>query len=172
MNHYESIPVGKENAISRSQLSIIWGVRERRVREIIKELREKDNGDDFVIISTAHSAGYYRSSDRDEIAKFKSETTRRGKNTFRPLRKVNRILGVHDHQSSMTNPLKIARLEANLKGAEVVDVLKKLDSRFDKSLLSKIENGVCAPTPAQLEIISRLYDKPIDELVGIYIATQ
>lgn len=169
MNHYESIPIGKENAISKYELSKLWGVDQRYVRTIIQRLRQHDNGDDYVIISTAHAAGYYRSNNRNEIAMFKRETTKRGKNTFRPLRKVNRILGVDEQQISFTNNLKIARMEARLKGDEVIRELRKLDKRFDKSLLSKIENGLCMPTPEQLQIMSKLYQKSIEELIGLSI---
>lgn len=99
MNYYESIPIGKENAISREELCELCGKSARSVRRTIENLRSKDNGDDFVIVSTAHRAGYFRSSNRDEIRSFKGEVTRRGKHTFRPLRKANRILGVHNNQS-------------------------------------------------------------------------
>ena len=69
----------------------------------------------------------------------------------------------------MTNSLKMARLDANLKGSDVIKELKKLDRRFDKSLLSKIENGLCLPTPDQVRVLTKLYNKPINDLIGIYI---
>lgn len=169
MNHYESIPIGKENAISKHELCRLWQKDERQVRRIVEQLRKHDNGDDYVIVSTAHRAGYYRTDNRSQIKAFKNEVTRRGKHTFRPLRKVNRILGVDEQQISFTNNLKIARMEARLKGDEVIRELRKLDKRFDKSLLSKIENGLCMPTPEQLQIMSKLYQKTIEELTGLSI---
>lgn len=169
MNYYESIPIGKENAILREELCDLWGKSARSVRRIIEKLRKQDNGDDFVIVSTAHQAGYFRSDNRDDITAFKAEVTRRGKHTFRPLSKANRILGVHNNQSSITNQLKMARHEANITADDVVSELKKLDQRFDASLLSKIENGLCLPTIEQLEAISKMYNRSMDELIGIYI---
>lgn len=172
MNHYESIPIGKEKAISRYQLCKMWQSNERQVRRIIEQMRKQDNGDDYVIVSTAQSAGYFRTNDRDEIRSFKEEVTRRGKHTFRPLRKVNRILGIHEHQVSSVNQLKMVRLEAKIKAEEVTLELKKIDPRFDGSLLSKIENGLCMPTPQQLQAMSRLYDRPFDDLIGVYLQTE
>ena len=172
MNHYESIPIGKENAILRETLCVLWGKKPRSVRRIIEQLRSQDNGDDYVIVSTAHSAGYYRSNERDDIRAFKEEVTRRGKHTFRPLRKVNRILGIHEQQVSTVNQLKMVRLESKIKAEEVTLELKKIDPRFDGSLLSKIENGLCMPTPQQLQAMSRLYDRPFDDLIGVYLQTE
>ena len=169
MNYYESIPIGKENAVLRSQLGVLWNMDERQVRFTIAKLRSEDNGDDFVIISTANKAGYYRSDDRSVISNFKQEVSRRARHTFIPLKKVNRILNIHQNQASMTNSLKMARLDANLKGSDVIKELKKLDRRFDKSLLSKIENGLCLPTPDQVRVLTKLYNKPINDLIGIYI---
>jgi len=167
--YYESIPIGKENAISKLELCELWGMDERNVRATVTKLRQQDNGDDLVIVSTCKQAGYYRTNDRDEIRNFKEEVSNRGKHTFRPLRKVNRILGVHDNQISFTNKLKMARNESGLKGDDVIKELKKLDHRFDKSLLSKIENGVCMPTPTQLSILSKLYGMSIEDMMGISI---
>lgn len=166
INYYESIPIGKENAISKNDLCKMWNMNVRSVREKIKKLRCQDNGDDLVIVSTSKQSGYYRTDDRNEIKQFKAETSRRAKHTFRPLKKVNRILGVDEDQVSFTNNLKIARIDSGFKGADIVNMLKELDSRFDKSLLSKIENGVCMPTPDQLAVLSQAYCKPIHELIG------
>jgi len=169
MDYYESIPIGRQNAVSRLELSILWNVSDRWVRRIIKDLRASDNGDDFVIVSTSHQSGYYRSNERDDIILFKEEVSKRAKHTFIPLRKVNRILGVHEEQASFTNNLKMARMEAKLKGDDVIPYFKKIDPRFDKSLLSKIENGLCMPNPNQLVIMSKLYNKTIEELIGFSI---
>lgn len=169
MNYYETIPIGKNNPILRNQLCILWNMCDRQVRNKVAKLRSQDNGDDFVIVSTSDNAGYYRSDDRLDINKFKQQTLKRGKKTFLPLKKVNRILGTHENQSSISNALRIARIESNLKGSEVIQELRKLDKRFDKSLLSKLENGLCLPTSSQAEALSKLYNKPISDLIGIYI---
>ena len=165
-SYYESIPIGRENAISKYDLMKRWNMNERQVRRLITKLRCKDNGDDMVIVSTSKHSGYYRTNDRHEIKQFKLEMSNRAKHTFRPLRKATRILGVNEDQVSFNNNLKIARLNAGLKSVDVVELLKQLDHRFDKSLLSKIENGVCMPTQDQLSVLSTTYGKPIHELIG------
>ena len=169
MNYYESIPLGKENAISKFALAQLWNTSVREARRKVMLLRMEDNGDDFVIVSTSKSAGYYRSDNRDDIRSFKEEMSNRAKHTFRPIRKASRILGVDEQQYSFTNNLKMCRLEARLWGDTVVLELRKLDPRFDKSILSRIENGLCMPTPIQLQVLSRLYHKSIEELVGVTI---
>lgn len=172
MNHYESIPIGKSNPILRTQLCVLWNMSDRQVREKIAHLRSNDNGDDFVIVSTSNNAGYYRSDDRKDIDAFKQQTLKRGKKTFLPLKKVNRILGTHENQSSINNVLKMARIEAQLSTDEVVKELCKVDVRFDKSLLSRIENGLCLPTLKQIAVLTTLYNQPINDLIGIYTQSE
>lgn len=167
MNHYETIPIGKENAISKVDLCELWNMNERKVRRTVEKLRRTDNGDDFVIVSTSKRAGYYRSADRQDIKKFKKEMTNRAKHTFRPIQKANRILGVDEEQYSFTNNLKMMRIESRLWVTTVVEELKKVDPRFDRSMLSRIENGLCMPTPLQLQAFSRLYHRSIEEMVGV-----
>ena len=50
--YYYDIPTTKESARSRKTLSVIWGVSDRTVMNIIQKLRMMDNGDDMIIIST------------------------------------------------------------------------------------------------------------------------
>lgn len=168
INYYESIPIGKDNPILRAELCILWKMSDRQVRNTVAKLRSQDNGDDFVIVSTSDNAGYYRSDDRLDINKFKQQTLKRGKRTFLPLKKVNRILNIHQNQTSINNVLKMARIEAQLTTDEVVKELCKVDVRFDKSLLSRIENGLCLPTLNQIAVLTTLYNQPINDLIGIY----
>ena len=93
IDYYSEIPIGKENAVSRYRLAANWHVSERRVRKIIQELRAADFGDEYVIVSSSHGRGYYRTDNLEEIEKFKREVVNRAKHTFLPLKKVNRILG-------------------------------------------------------------------------------
>ena len=62
----------------------------------------------------------------------------------------------------------MARIEAQLTTDEVVKELCKVDIRFDKSLLSRIENGLCLPTLNQIAVLTTLYNQPINDLIGIY----
>ncbi len=90
--YYDSIPVGSENAISRSELCRLWGMRDRNVRALIAQLRGWDNGDDMAIVSSSHGKGYYRTKDQTELEDFRREMEDRARNTFAPLKKVRRLL--------------------------------------------------------------------------------
>ena len=169
---YDSIPIGKENAISKERLQTLWGLtNERAVRKTIAELRKIDNGDNFIIASTSGCKGFYKTDDPEEILKYKKETLNRAKHTFAPLGKVNRILLENDKQLEFAAPnrLKEAREAAGYKANEVVPLIRKYDPSFDKSMMSKIENDKCLPTALQLSVMANLYKKPIAELTGVEI---
>ena len=91
-NFYNDIPIGKENAITKKALQVKWRMTASAVRRTIQELRAADFGDNMVIISRSSGSGYYRTNNLDEIIAYKQEVLNRGKHTFLPLRKVNRIL--------------------------------------------------------------------------------
>lgn len=169
---YDSIPIGKENAISKEELQKKWGLTsERAVRQTIAELRKIDNGDNFVIVSLSTSKGFYRTDDPEEILKYKKETLNRAKHTFAPLGKVNRILMENDTQLELAAPnrLKEAREAAGYKANEVIPIIRKYDPTFNKVVMSQIENNKCLPTRLQLSIMANLYKKPVAELTGMEI---
>lgn len=60
---YNDIPIGRERAVTKSELMRKWDKSERGVRLIIQELRQMDNGDDYVIVSFSGGKGYYRTDD-------------------------------------------------------------------------------------------------------------
>ncbi len=88
------IPVGQENAISRSALAAKWGCSDRTARERIAELRCAEDAGDYVIVSHSRGSvrGYYRTDNPDEIEHFIREMEKRAKNTFRPLRRARLVL--------------------------------------------------------------------------------
>lgn len=92
LKYYNDIPIGKKFAVTKETLSVRWHMDERTVRKIIQELRIADFGDSFVIISSSSGKGYYRSNDKEEIERFKREIVNRARNTFLPLKKINRVL--------------------------------------------------------------------------------
>lgn len=55
--YYNSIPVGRENAVSYPTLCEKWGMSERAVRRKLHELSYLDTGDNFVIIRSGHGKG-------------------------------------------------------------------------------------------------------------------
>lgn len=92
MDKYEDIPIGRENAITRKELALKWGVKDRIARKIIAELRAEDNGDDYIIVAFSSRKGYYRTKNKEDIKHFEQEMCKRARNTFAPLRKARRVL--------------------------------------------------------------------------------
>ena len=67
------IPYGKENAISREDLSKLTGWDDRKGREEIKRLMRHGER----ILSSSSAKGYWRSDDPDEIDRFLKESDNR-----------------------------------------------------------------------------------------------
>jgi hypothetical protein len=93
MYSFKDIPIGRENAISRTDLAKLWGCNDRTARERIADMRCKEN-DGFVIVSHSNSgpAGYYRTNDPIEIQHFVNEMEKRARSTFRPLWRARILL--------------------------------------------------------------------------------
>ena len=87
---YRDIPVG--TAVSRQQLSRMWGVPDRTARDYVSQLRRWDNGDGFIICSSSHGKGYFRTDDPERIKAFTDEMRGRAICEFLPLKKALRIL--------------------------------------------------------------------------------
>ena len=71
------IPYGRENAVTRAELSRLTGLPDRAVRDLIK--RQVASG--ARILSSSGGRGYWMSDDVDEVAAFVEETRRRSKST-------------------------------------------------------------------------------------------
>lgn len=83
MNISEFIPVGKENAISRSQLVKLTGLSDRIVRDMIALERRNT-----AILNLQNGAGYYipSESDRADIERYVRQEEARAKSIFWSLR--------------------------------------------------------------------------------------
>lgn len=90
----EFIPFGKENAISRADLVELFGINERTVREGIELIREQNNT--FVIISSSHHKGYYKTIDPNDVENYINEQTRRAKKILWNLKTAKQFLGEKD----------------------------------------------------------------------------
>lgn len=73
----ETIPVGRENAVTRSRLCELTGASDREVRRQISQLRSEKSEDDMVIVSVSRNRGYYRTDNPEEIAHFIAEMRKR-----------------------------------------------------------------------------------------------
>lgn len=95
----DDIPIGRDNALSRQALCDLWGLSDRRVRDTISHMRNDDDGTGYVIVSySSGKGGYYRTDDLEEITHFRNELTKRARNTFRPLKKIRRIMSEVKHE--------------------------------------------------------------------------
>lgn len=72
-------------------LCSITGLKERQVRHLIEEERQVKK--DFVIVSSSHSKGYYKTKDPDKIKGYLEEQEHRARKIFYNLRGANLFLG-------------------------------------------------------------------------------
>ena len=163
---WSEIPVGKANALTRQELCAMWDMSDRRARRVLQELSHYDNGDDFILIRSGMSKGFYKTTDAAEIAAYRKECLNKGRAHFAPLRKINRLAAVDASQYSIENNLKVIRTSKGMTQPEVVEQLRVYDSGMDVSMLSRMESGRCLPTPFQLMILSRIYGCEPLELVN------
>lgn len=97
---WQQIPIGKENAVTYSQLCDMWEASERTVRRRLHELSYFDNGDNLILIRSSHGKGFYRTDNLAEIESYKRECTNRARHTFAPLRKIRRVLSAENMHKS------------------------------------------------------------------------
>ena len=165
--YWDEIPIGKENAITYENLMDIWGKNDRKVRMILHELSLYDNGDDYILIRSANGKGFYRTDDIEIIKAYRKECLNKGRSMFAPVKKINRVLNVNTDQYEMENNLRVVRESIGMKQKEVCNILRKYDRAIDTAMLSKMENGVCLPTPYQLSKIAEIYCCNPDHLINI-----
>lgn len=164
--YWNEIPIGRQNAISYVELEALWGISERKVRDVLHQLTIYDNGDDYVLIRSSRGKGFYRTSEKEIIEKYKQECLRKGKSLFAPVAKINRILNKDTVQLEFENNLRVYREAKGLAQSEVCKQIKQRDVSFDKTMLSKMENNRCLPTPLQCKLLSEIYDCSPNELIN------
>ena len=164
--YWEDIPVGKQNAVTYDDLIGIWGKSKREIRKTLHELSSFDNGDNYILIRSSKGGGFYRTDIEEDIKAYKKECLNRGRSVFAPIKKINRVLNQNGTQFNFENNLRVVRESKGLKQGEVCKQMKKFDKAFDKSMLSKMENGVCMPTPYQTILLSQIYGVEPLELIN------
>jgi len=156
--YWSEIPVGKANAVSYSELMVMWDKKERDVRMILHALSAFDNGDDYILIRSAKNrGGFYRTDNPDDIKAYREECLAKGRSTFAPVKKINRVLNKNETQFHMANNLRVMREAAGMKQAEVCAAMREIDESFDVPLLSKMENDICIPTLIQCRKLAEIY---------------
>ena len=163
--YWADIPTSRNEAATYDHLCMWWGTNERAVRRILHELSSYDNGDNYVLIRSGKSKGFYRTDDPLAIEEYKRECLNKGRSVFAPIKKINRILSADSKQFSMVNNMRLIREGLNLKQSEVAKHMQAFDEAFDVPMLSKMENGVCLPTPYQLVKLAELYGCEPSELI-------
>ena len=89
----EHIPVGRENAITRSELAALWGMSDRDVRETIARMRTIPTDDPYAILSSSSNPpGYWRSNGASELDGYIREQHARAKNTIKNTHDARRVL--------------------------------------------------------------------------------
>jgi hypothetical protein len=167
--YWQEIPEGKENAVDYPRLCEMWDKNEREARRILHELSLYDNGDDFVLIRSGRSKGFYKTDDLDEIEAYRKECLSKGRSIFAPVKKCNRILKAESKQFEFFNNLRNVRLAKGMSQPQVCKQMKEIDIHFDAPLLSKMENGMCLPTTAQTAKLAEIYGVEPCELVRVEI---
>lgn len=163
---WEDIPVGKANAITYDDLHDLWNCDKRKARAILHELSLYDNGDNYILIRSGGCKGFYKTDDETEIRAYKRECLNKGRSVFAPVKKINRVLSENTTQYSLINNLRVIRESKGITQKEVCNQMKEFDRAFDKSLLSKMENGVCLPTYYQLSKLAQILDCEPSELLA------
>ena len=143
--YWNDIPTVKEKAVSYEELMMWWNEGKREVRKILQALSAYDNGDNYVLIRSSKTKGFYKTDDKDEIERYKKECLTKGLSTLAPIKKINRIFAENTDQFSIENNLRVVRENLKLKQVQVVNFMQEFDSGFDVPMLSKMENGFCMP---------------------------
>lgn len=90
----ELIPFGKENAISLNELQDLVHMNKRNIRRAIEKDRENIN--DYVIVSSCKFKGFYKTKNTKEIELFIEEQTKRAKKILWNLKAAKQFLGEKD----------------------------------------------------------------------------
>jgi hypothetical protein len=85
------IPIGRKNAISREALAAKWGVSDRTARRIVGRMRDEKPTEPYIIVSTSHQTGYWRSNAAADLDHFEREWISRATKQFKPLIEVNTV---------------------------------------------------------------------------------
>ena len=140
------------------------------MRKILEHLSCFDNGDNYILIRSSRSSGFYRTDDPDDIAAFKQECYGRAMKVLAPIKKINRVLRGADCTSincSLTNNIKMMRLERGMTQSQLCACVQPLGINLDESTLSKFENGYVLPTPAQLSALAFIFSCDAFELLDM-----
>lgn len=90
--YWQSLPIGRENAVSYDGLRVMWNTSKRGARAILHDLAVQDNGDNYVLIRSSHGVGFYKTDDALEIKAYRKECMSRGAQILLATLKCDRVL--------------------------------------------------------------------------------
>lgn len=134
---------------------------------LTKDIREinADDSVDVIIISSEHGIKLANEFEFDRYIQ------RQYASVFRRLARVRKKEAKgrrHGYMRMTADGLEVIesfpnwqerRRAAGVKATDVVEYVRRFEPRFDGSLLSKIENGVCLPTKKQEDAFNELYSR-------------
>ena len=85
------IPIGKEHAISRADLARKWSVSDRTARRIVERMRDEAPEEPYIIASTSHQTGYWRTNESTELDRYEREVIARAGTQFKRLQVVGAV---------------------------------------------------------------------------------
>lgn len=89
---WDSIPIGRINAITYGELCAMWGMSKRVARKYLHDLGALDNGDGLVLIRSSKVRGFYRTDNPAEIRAYRAECIAKGKSVLAAAKKCSRVL--------------------------------------------------------------------------------
>lgn len=133
-------------------------------RRLTKDIQQINNCDSVDVIIVSSTSKGIKIANQEEFDRYINNEYRA---VFRKLQRVRKKdrKGRKDGQLYILDsgavaevtPFAEMRKERGIKAVDVVSAMKRIDSRFDSSLLSKIENGLCLPTNEMAMALTALY---------------
>lgn len=158
------------NANLNDPATFLNSVSRRRLTKDIQAINDSDDVDVIIISNTvkgikiANEEEFDRQIKKEYSAVFRK--LRRIRKKERKGRKAGQMYISDNGTLAEVTPfeqkpygvyLGAVRKEKGIKAQDVVTAMKAIDNRFDGSLLSKIENGLCLPTEEMAMALTILY---------------
>ncbi len=88
------LPYGKKNAMTRSHLTTLMAISDRKVRQMIHDLRASGK----VICSDTQGRGYWKPTKRSEVQDFIDQMNSYGKQCFNAAKSARKFMADHEDQ--------------------------------------------------------------------------
>ena len=142
-------------------------------RNLTKDIQTINDSDDVEVIIVSNTCKFIKIANEEE---FENQIRKEYAAVFRKLYRIRKKdrkgrkagqMYITDNgtlaevapfeQKPYGTYLGTIRKEKGIKASDVVTAMKTIDNRFDGSLLSKIENGLCLPTEEMAMALTILY---------------